>query len=347
MQASRDSDPDGVLIIGLPRSGTTWISELLALAEGVELVVEPDNERTSLLAVAAKRDLPRFPALQPGQRHAAFERLWLVAFRHRLGPLLSRSILTRAWFRPRRPCTARAVARKEQRVVAGPGQAGRGLMHRWLAGRTPPPHAPRGQRVVKTVHAPLCAEWVASVAQPRRVVIVQRHPLAVLASLRRMAMPDIVREGCFIPALWRGVFGDDGPSLIDRSSPIAEAGSQAALLTAALEQATQRHDDWLALRHESLCEDPVAGFRQLYEQLGLAWTPRVAEAIQQRDRPGTGYRTQRLAREQVDKWRGEFNARELDILRRLLQRCGLGHWLAEHSTTPAATPDAACMDAST
>ena len=59
-----------ILLAGAPRSGTTWVANVLASAPSASVAVEPDNEKTSLLAFAWKDGLPRFPVLPAGTEDA-------------------------------------------------------------------------------------------------------------------------------------------------------------------------------------------------------------------------------------------------------------------------------------
>src|SRR5579862_5634574 len=65
-----------VLVVGLPRSGTTWTESVLGTAVGASTVSEPDNEKLSAPAISAKRGLGRFPVLTPGDHAPRYERLW-------------------------------------------------------------------------------------------------------------------------------------------------------------------------------------------------------------------------------------------------------------------------------
>ena len=42
--------------------------------------MEPDNEKTSVVALGAKRGLGRFPVLSPGDEADAYRRMWAWAF---------------------------------------------------------------------------------------------------------------------------------------------------------------------------------------------------------------------------------------------------------------------------
>jgi hypothetical protein len=77
-----------------------------------------------------------------------------------------------------------------------------------------------------------------------------------------------------------------------------------------------RHPDWSFVRHEDLSEEPVKGFRDLYERFGLAWDP-VAETA--------------IVRSSSDQGRGEVPAH----LHRTVRRDSrAARWTWVHRLTP-------------
>src|SRR5581483_1257337 len=75
------SQPGRILVIGPPRSGTTWVEQVLGRAAGARVVHEPDNETCSPFALRAKATLGRFPVLAAGDRAPlAYFELWSRAF---------------------------------------------------------------------------------------------------------------------------------------------------------------------------------------------------------------------------------------------------------------------------
>jgi hypothetical protein len=48
-----------LLVAGVPRSGTSWVGQALACAEGARSVGEPDNEDNFPYAIQAKAGLGR------------------------------------------------------------------------------------------------------------------------------------------------------------------------------------------------------------------------------------------------------------------------------------------------
>jgi hypothetical protein len=48
---------------------------------------------------------------------------------------------------------------------------------------------------------------------------------------------------------------------------------------AVVDQMRRSHPQFIVVRHEDLSIDPVAGYRKLYDALGLTFTPQAQEAI--------------------------------------------------------------------
>src|SRR5207237_10167784 len=74
-----------VLVAGLPRSGTTWVGEVLGRTAGARYLHEPDNHLLRPEAWSAKRRLGPYPELRPGGdvvsgEVGGYERLWARAF---------------------------------------------------------------------------------------------------------------------------------------------------------------------------------------------------------------------------------------------------------------------------
>jgi hypothetical protein len=306
-------EPLRILLAGPPRSGTTWVANVLAATPAARTVLEPDNEKTSLLARAWKDGLPRFPVLVPGDSAPEFERLWRSAFDGRYGPFLSRSWLTRALMRRGRAAERRIAAK----AVPGP---------RWQSIGAPaaPPRAPTDAtevRIVKTVHAVLCLDWVCDISRPHHVVLVDRHPLAVIDSWRRLSMPDGVR-------LWRAGLdwleaGGAAPENLALDDALVRMALQLGLMIRCIDDFGDRQGGVIRVAHEALCEDPGTRFAELCSRLGLSWTGAAERTLAAGNREGGGYRPVRVARREVGKWQGRFTVAELDRIGAVLSAFGL------------------------
>jgi hypothetical protein len=69
-----------VLVIGAPRSGTTWLAHALAATPGSRLANEPDNTAFNADAAESQELYGGYPAPHVGEHVPAYERLWDPVF---------------------------------------------------------------------------------------------------------------------------------------------------------------------------------------------------------------------------------------------------------------------------
>jgi hypothetical protein len=69
-----------ILVIGAPRSGTTWLGNVLAATPGARLAHEPDNTAFNPDAVESLERYGGYPAPRVGEHLPAYERLWDPVF---------------------------------------------------------------------------------------------------------------------------------------------------------------------------------------------------------------------------------------------------------------------------
>lgn len=285
-----------VLVVGIPRSGTTWTGNTLSRAAGLPLIHEPDNEKEYLSALLAKRGLGRFPALRPGDPAPLYERVWRSAF---VG--LSADTATRRWRAAGRLWSGVEAVHRERAVLGHPSRRARTAMA--VAGPIPTVQS-SAAAVVKSVHVPLSLDWLTDRFPTVRVVVVLRHPANVLSSWREMRLPDQDRALDRQPAVRRTYLTPwhvSPPST--NATPLFRAAWQVCLLTAVLLDAVSRRPEWSVVYHEELCVDPVRRFTALAGGLGMPGSDEVERYLRESDRPGTGFTVERRADEQSDRWR--------------------------------------------
>ncbi|MBV8528592.1 MAG: sulfotransferase, partial [Candidatus Dormibacteraeota bacterium] len=69
-----------ILIVGAPRSGTTWLANALSATPGARLAHEPDNTAFNADALESMELYGGYAAPHVGERVPAYERLWDPAF---------------------------------------------------------------------------------------------------------------------------------------------------------------------------------------------------------------------------------------------------------------------------
>lgn len=298
-----DASPRAILVAGAPRTGTTWVAQVLGRAEGAVLVSEPDNEWPDAFALKAKIGLGRFPVLRQGDpAPSAYLELWRRALAGFEGTR-ARPVLRRAMGMER-------IQRDLWRALCDHRSPRVAPWLRALAGSArPPSRRADGLPVVKSVHAPLAVAWIAARLGPR-MVVVERHPLNVVASWLELGWGDCALSSN--PGVRRRLEDPLGlPELPPDHSPLAGVAWEIGLFTSALRAAAQAHPEWSTVSHEALCRDPAAGFAGLYRQLGLGWTEDVERFLEESNRAGSGYSTVRVAAEQPERWRRRLTSEQI------------------------------------
>jgi Sulfotransferase family len=136
-----------ILIVGAPRSGTTWLAHALAATPGSRLVNEPDNRSFNPAASDSLQQYGGYPVLNRSQRVPEYALLWDPVFR-------------------------RVNGRTPRRWVAS--RLGRD-------GGVAPPAAV----VAKSVFAAFALDWLIDRYAPR-IVVIERNPLDVVSSWMRL-----------------------------------------------------------------------------------------------------------------------------------------------------------------
>lgn len=273
------------LVVGVARSGTTWISQILAAHPDVTLVHEPDNEHVSPMASWGTARFGRAPSLRKGDEAPEYAALFRTAFRGRI-PVRGRRLRLASKLR------VPAVAGLVPRAVKGDGLI-----------------------LVKSVGAYLSLEWMIEQFSPSTIVL-WRHPLNVLASWLEIGWRDAdfatglpaIRERFEQTALWPPPAND----------VMGLAWSVCASMSVLLESAVRTPA--LIRGHEQNALQPREAVASMLDHLGLVWAPEIDEAIALRDAPGSGWVTERLAADEPLRWRDRLKNESVTDLRALIDR---------------------------
>lgn len=277
-----------VLIVGVPRSGTTWVGRMLSAEPGVHYDNEPDSTDYPLTAVVLGRNW--FPALAPGEEAPLVRLMWDVFFRGGWGTgpgaRLAGALL------PRLPVP---VAR------AGVAALGRSRLR----------HPAPAHTLIKSVRATLCLEWLEAEQAPA-IVVVLAHPLNILSSWLRLGWEGWPTNR--LPAL-TGPMAAHGLHPPDEGRRVEAVTWTICAQQAILLETLARHPGWQRVVHERLCLEPAAGFAAVAAATGLPWTARAEETVAASNADGgSTYEVRRLTAEQVDRWR-RLSADELAAAR--------------------------------
>jgi hypothetical protein len=297
-----------VLVAGVPRSGTTWVGRVLERTEDTVYVHEPDGDHDPF-AFRARLGHGVAPALDANAHDADLERLFAGAFAGGRYAGTVRDKVARRLY-------ARSPLEDRWRAwLGGPVTPALRLVSALALPRVPAPGAQHV--VVKSVRSELAMDWLVARFRPR-VLLVERNPLNVLASWIELDYVRDVAEAAAFAGYAQQHWGVEAPR---PSEPrLVHQVFEYAVLACALRDAARRHDDWLVVRHEQLCVDPEVEFRRLADGLGLTWTDAAAGVLAESDRAGSGYKTNRRAADQPDRWKERLDAEQVATIRATLER---------------------------
>jgi hypothetical protein len=278
----------GLIVAGLPRSGTSWLAKGLSFAEGYTYYREPDNHdhvpgaRESFASLYLPADAG--PDLEDGGYRAHMERAitgrvaTAFVMSQDPGPLFRR--LGRRWWR-----------------------LGEKLPALWL--RQP-------RCLVKLVHSNLALDWLATRFPQARQVYILRHPYGQFASWRRLGWSPRPEKLLESPGLVRDHLAPHLERIRAASSFWERSGAWWGAVNSVVHRQSSKRPERLVVQFEWLCQDPPAHFRALYQQLGLDWNPGVERFLARSNRGGDErpYSLRRDASRETTKWQEELTEKE-------------------------------------
>jgi Sulfotransferase domain len=286
-----------ILLTGMPRSGTTWVARILTASGEVGHINEPLNLAVSpgTLRVPAEHWYAYVTAQNENRYLPALTRV--LEFEY---PLV----------RELRRCRSRTD-----------------VLHtlKWWRDFV----RSRGRRpLVKEPHAVFSAGWFAE-RLDSDVVVMVREPLAVVSSWKRLEWSFDFTNLLEQPALVRDWLGPFEAEMTAALSPARDLVDRVALLWRVIYSvvADERFPAVRLVRHEDLSRDPVHGYAELYEALGLSFTDTVAKAVEassSSENPAETsveqpHETQIDSRANLQNWRHRLSEDEIARIRRVTE----------------------------
>lgn len=301
-----------IFIAGLPRSGTTWVANILGSAHGVRLLKEPDNEKYSFIGRQWKQSLHRFPYASSSQeQNRQIIEFYQSIFNGKYPA--NQSVVNHALNRVFRHTASNNeghILRKELRLAQEQGRfSSKKNLTSFLFRLTSDNWASYSRQVVKSVHAGLCLSLIADHFDPW-IVLLFRHPANIIASSLELDIKDADR-GLINRLEVQSVLEDYSDDIQRLEDPLSKMGFQIGLFYYLWEQEIVKHPSCIIRTHEDLCVDPVARFEDLFNALDLPWNKTIANTIQTMNKPGKGLKTFRVLEDLNNKWKRVLNNEQI------------------------------------
>ena len=314
-QTVDEYDGRRALIVGAPRSGTTWVASVLSQVPDARLVHEPDNDLMDPFALRAKVGLGRYPVLAACDVARDYERLWESAFTSglRLGSV-------RDWMA--RGSLYLTPLNWVDRIVEGDARLSTRAL-KVIFGKLPMPRGrgdfPAEVLIAKSVHSVFALDFIVSRWRPS-VVVVFRNPLNAIASWLELGFrPRHFEANRRVRHRIIDCLGLPLPKADDDVTGVAYTY---LVIMASLRASAAANPGWHTVVHEDLCADPSAGFAKLLTDLGLPFSDAVEQRIRGSNRQGSGYETNRLASQQADRWRQRLGAEQVRQIVAMIEEFG-------------------------
>jgi hypothetical protein len=300
-----------ILVCGAPRSGTTWVGRMLALSPALYYIHEPFNPDTTIARYLCKGPFP-------------FRNFYITEENER------------QYYSPIKNMLAGECSLWRGLAQARSYRGCRKAISLWREfgnyrrqGRTP---------LIKDPVALMSADWLAR-RFDLNVVVMIRHPAAFVSSMKdrnwgfypsRWALPQ--------PLLMRDLLGSFEKQMIELEQEHRDIVDQTALLWKILNYVVleykKQNTDWTFLRHEDIAMNPIAGFRNLYDKLGLIFSDDIRQAIYESSKDtnpaeGTGsvHFVQRNSRATVSSWKRTLTASEIQRIRMQVEEVSSNFYL--------------------
>jgi hypothetical protein len=240
-----------ILVTGAHRSGTTWVGKMLAAAHNTAYISEPLNvlHRRGVYHADVKHWYEYITAENEEKYLPAFRELF--NFRYHLFAELGSLRSQKDFMRMGRDLSIFAKGKLQ------------------------------GQRaLLKDPFAVFSTPWFAQKLNCQ-VVITIRHPGGFASSLKRLNWNFDFRDLLNQPMLMRDHLESDRAEM--ESMPADDIVGQSALLWRMIYRSVHTTRElfphFKIVRHEDLSLDPVAGYKSLYESLGLTFDEKVRDTI--------------------------------------------------------------------
>lgn len=295
------------MVTGAPRSGTTFLGAMLALAPGVISIEEPFNFETGIVGMDRPfLYMPTHAKLNSEDEHYVelINELFRGEARYKQSPFRQEPVnplrqLARSLF----------VSRQNLEYKL----------------QTKNPFVER--YVIKDANACFMAEFMDAHFQTKTMVIM-RHPVATIASYKRLGwhydLSNLKEQPALMHDFLEPIIGKVNPQKV---SPIEAWAYLWLCVYTVLTLCSERDSRMMLITHDQLSQEPMITLQAVYEYLGLAYTPAV-EAGVERHTNGTNpteprnnaiHDLYRNSAQVNSQWKSILNAKEVATIRKITE----------------------------
>jgi hypothetical protein len=312
-----------ILLLGSPRSGTSWIGKVFDSHPDVLYRHEPDT-------ILRSQAIPSFPEPAAVDRHLAEARQYLAALAAARHPKVAGS---QPQFRKSYRGAAASAAHRALVLGAKSFEA--------VAARLGSPLAPPIPDLARTDDRSVClviksvsslgrALLFSRAAPDARIVHILRHPCGQIASrlrgmrLRLLDGGTYVRSIAATPQARRMGFDE---ATLEAMSLEEQMACQWLVQNQKVLEEMRESGNYILLNYDGFCLDPERDGRDLFDLVGLDWTEQTRAFITLSSHSGGSSRyfgLFRQSRDELDKWQKELAAGQIERILGVIGRAEIG-----------------------
>lgn len=296
-----------IFIVGVPRSGTTWVSNIIGAADSVSLLTEPDNEKYSFTARLWKNSHYRFPSNYSPESTQSLIHFYSQIFKGHFpkNRSLINHLLNHLTFIDKKSNETHIKDKEMYLRDDIPHYEFYSNITKFLYFLSSSPFSFKNRLVIKSVHAGLILPLLYAQFQPDMLLIF-RHPANVIASCIELNIEDANRSIFTRPDMAK-LLKQYEDKISQLNDPLSFMGFQVGLFYFLWEQHLENNQNWFQISHEELCIDSVEKFKSIYSNFNLEWHSKIGSLINKLNRPGVGFKTHRSVDGLIDKWKKKLN----------------------------------------
>ncbi len=294
---------NNIILFSVPRSGSTWLSEVLTYKNGIRKVHEPDNELNSYFGLHHKVGLPRFPFLTADDHNEKYKRLFQIALHHNIADQAS-------W---QNKLIKKIYGLKKEKLQSNLAQNGVAMQNPismskfWLDMVTG--NRSEQKTLIKTVHASLAVPFLVKHLKFKPVILT-RHPLNVYSSYVNLNMPDGNRKLYQDLALLE-YFGIQPVDSAHEKTSDYLAGYQLGVFEI-VAKSYRSLDKIQFVDYEQVISNPFEEVERLCSQLNIQFDTNTKAFMESKFKVGKGYDTNRKIDGHDSVWEKRLSTQEVD-----------------------------------
>lgn len=157
-----------------------------------------------------------------------------------------------------------------------------------------------------------------------RVIVLVRHPAGVVTSFKRMGWPSdldsILKQKALVHRYFSKLSLEDNQDLVEEISWLWR------MVMDVLTKFLEKNKDWILVRHEDICRNPLKEFEKIFEKLNIPFTKRIKNKVFSSTRGETvipesrdPFHFKRNSQKLTSAWKDRLTVQEIEKIKSIVK----------------------------